>query len=214
VITVECLLSKSLGDICDQGNRPTCLAIAIATLNRKFAPQDLGPEYFYRSAVALIPGWAPGQGLRMAAAKKASALGHPVEKDYPYQASEPTIPLEALPQGLTLYGKAVDFYRADISKVMSSLQSGVVVGLGLRLTREFYRPDGDIVVFSSSVMPGTMIHAVVVVGMGYDEHKEPWFLIRNSWGSGWGANGCAWISSTYVTAHATCAFGVEHGSSD
>ncbi|UVM66795.1 C1 family peptidase [Pseudomonas sp. B21-009] len=213
MITVECLLSESRSAANDQGNRPTCLAFAIATLNRKFAPQDLGPEYFYRSAISLIPGWCPGQGLNVAAAKTASALGHPIELDYPYQPAEPTTPLEALPTGLTLYGRAVEFYKPNISRLMSSLQAGEAVGLALRLTREFFTPTGDIIGFSNIVLPGTMIHAVVVVGMGYDEHQEPWFLIRNSWGAGWGANGYAWLSSTYVTAHASCAFGVEHGSS-
>ncbi|WP_432710899.1 hypothetical protein [Pseudomonas syringae] len=41
-----------------------------------------------------------------------------------------------------------------------------------------------------------------------------WFLIRNSWGEAWGNNGHAWIPAKYIAAYATCAFGVEYGSSD
>lgn len=213
MITVECLLDESKGNANDQGDRPTCLAFAIAVLNRQFAPEDLGPEFFYRSAIALIPGWKPGHGLQVPAAKAASSLGHPIELDFPYQATEPTIPLGSLPTGLTLYGRAVEFRKADINWLISNLQGRIAIGLALRLTLTFYRPNGDVIAFSDAVLPGTMIHAVVVVGLGYDEHGEPWFLIRNSWGAGWGVNGYAWLSSTYITAHAACAFGVEHGSS-
>lgn len=213
MITVECLLDESKGNASDQGDRPTCLAFAIAVLNRQFAPEDLSPEFFYRSAIALIPGWKPGHGLQIPAAKTASSLGHPIEPDFPYQATEPTIPLGSLPTGLTLYGRAIEFRQVDISWLISKLQGRIAIGLALRLTLTFYRPEGDVIAFSDAVLPGSMIHAVVVVGLGYDEHGEPWFLIRNSWGGEWGVNGYAWLSSTYVTAHAACAFGVEHGSS-
>ena len=46
MITAEVLLDASRQPAKNQGNRPTCLAFAISDLNRQFAPEDLGPEFF------------------------------------------------------------------------------------------------------------------------------------------------------------------------
>lgn len=43
-------------------------------------------------------------------------------------------------------------------------------------------------------------HCVVVAG--YDTTREPgkvWFLVRNSWGAGWGKAGYFWMSEDYIT---------------
>lgn len=43
-------------------------------------------------------------------------------------------------------------------------------------------------------------HAVLCVG--YDTTHEPgktWFLVRNSWGEGWGEGGYFWMSEDYIT---------------
>ncbi|BCS41875.1 hypothetical protein Pta6605_02060 [Pseudomonas amygdali pv. tabaci] len=60
-----------------------------------------------------------------------------------------------------------------------------------------------------------LLHAVVAIGVVYEDgNSAPWFYVRNSWGPNWGVNGHAWISGTYVSAHAECAFGVENGKTD
>jgi hypothetical protein len=213
VITVECLADDAPVLAKDQGNRPTCLAFAIADLNRRYAPEDLGPEYFYQAAIALIPGWLPGNGLQIPAAMEASRLGHPIEREFPYQDEEPLVAINTLPP-LQLYGRSVSFFDADVERVISTLQAGSSLGLALRLTVDFYQPIEGVISFSETIIPGAMVHAVVAVGLGFDSNGEPWILIRNSWGEAWGLKGHAWVSSTYIAAHAACAFGVEHGSSD
>jgi len=45
---------------------------------------------------------------------------------------------------------------------------------------------------SESVVGG---HAVV--GVGYDDAKQ-WFIVRNSWGAGWGLKGCFMLPYAYV----------------
>jgi len=214
VITVECLVDQQPVKARNQGNRPTCLAFAVTDLNRSFLDEDLGPEYFYRATLSRIPDWKPGDGLQIPAAIEASQLGHPTEREYPYQVDEPAIPLEALPDNIALHGRPIDFFTVDVGHLIGRARALVPMGLALRLTVDFYRPVGGIIEFSPIVLPGAMMHAVVVVGLGYDEDSQPWFLIRNSWGGAWGLDGHAWISASYIESHAACAFGVEHGSSD
>lgn len=214
MITPEILVDANPVEAKNQGNRPTCLAFAIADLNRRFAAEELGPEFFYRATIANIPNWQPGNGLQIAAAQIASALGHPVERLFPYLEDEPGLPLEVLPMHLEFFGHPVQFIDPDLGWLISNMQAQVPVGLALRLTIDFYRPQDGIILFSEAVLPGAMVHAVVAVGLGYDSDGEPWFLIRNSWGAAWGLDGHAWVSSTYIATHAACAFGVVHGSTD
>lgn len=214
MITVECLVDKLPVAAKNQGNRPTCLAFAVTDLNRSFVDEDLGPEYFYRATLSRIPGWKPGDGLQIPAAIEASQLGHPTEREYPYQTAEPQLPLEPLPEHLALHGRSIKFFAADVGHLIGSMQAMVPMGLALKLTLDFYRPVEGVISFSPTVLPGAMMHAVVAVGLGYDEGSQPWFLIRNTWGEAWGLNGHAWISAAYIESHAACAFGVEHGSSD
>lgn len=214
MITVVCLTDSAPVSARNQGNRPTCLAFAVTDLNRRFSEDELGPEYFYRATIQRIPGWKPGDGVQADAAAEASQAGHALEAHFPYQVDEPVVPLQALPDALDLFGKPVRFFDPDIGQLIDSVHRGVPLGLALRLTYEFYSPAEGIIPFSQSLLPGAMQHAVVVVGLGHDPHGGIWFLIRNSWGVQWGQNGHARIPVDYIAAHATCAFGVEHGSSD
>lgn len=212
MITVECLTDSSPVMARNQGNRPTCVAFAVTDLNRRFAEDDLGPEYFYRATVQRIPGWKPGDGVQADAAAEASQAGHALEAHFPYQTVEPAVPLETLPDTLDLFGHPICFFNADVGQLIDSIRMGVPIGLALRLTYDFYSPADGIIPISHLALPGAMQHAVVAVGLGHDAHGETWFLIRNSWGKDWGQNGHAWIPAAYIAMHATCAFGVEHGS--
>lgn len=212
MISVECLTDDCPVGARNQGNRPTCLAFAVIDLNRRFTDNDIGPEYFYRATIHRIPGWMPGDGIQAAAAAEASQAGHAREAHFPYQDVEPVVPLEPLPEALELVGHPIRFFNADVGDLIASMRSGEPVGLGLRLTHEFYSPVEGVIPFSHSLLPGAMQHAVVAVGLGHDAQGKPWFLIRNSWGEEWGQRGHAWIPAAYIAAHATCAFGVEHGS--
>lgn len=208
MITIECLVDSIPVKARNQGNRPTCLAFAVTDINRQYAPEDLGPEYFYQATVQRISGWQPGDGLKMSAAIDASKSGHPLEREFPYQVGEPDIPFVVLPTALTMHGHPIGFYNADVGWLISKMQAGVPIGLALRLTIDFYNPVDGQIPFSALTLPATMIHAVVAVGLGQDEFGEYWFYIRNSWGDGWGQDGHAWIPSAYIVAHAACAFGV------
>jgi len=197
-----------------QGRRPTCLAFALSDLNRPKSPADLSPEYLYRAAAIMTPGWGPGGGITFDAMREASRIGQPEEAAFPYCSEEPSLPIPDLPSGLQHYGDLLQCVSADPTDIACFISAGQPIGLGLRVTPEFFKPEGGLVAFGDQVMPG-LLHAVVAIGVGHEEgNSAPWFYVRNSWGPQWGVDGHAWISGAYVSAHAECAFGVENGKTD
>lgn len=207
MIKEEIILGQASQPTRDQGIRPTCIAFALTEVELMAAPgmQALSPEYLYQSAARQTPGWMPHAGVPLGAALAAATAGQPIEADYPYQAIEPTAPIPPLPNSFPLYGLPVQYYPTDIAQVIQTLRSGAPIGLGLQLTESFCRPVNGIVAFEANVRPDEL-HAVTAVGLGWD-HTEPHFLVRNSWGAGWGIQGNAWLPATYVQSHALCIFG-------
>jgi C1A family cysteine protease len=163
----------------------------------------LSPEYLYQGAALQTPNWIPDMGVPLKAALNAANSGQPVELAYPYQHSEPACPIPPLPS-LTLYGVKVGLAApVDVTKIIDLLRQGKPVGICLKLTSSFYSPLDGVVLFELVSLPD-VLHAVTIVGLGWDGN-DAYFLIRNSWGSVWGQDGHAWISSEYVIKHSICA---------
>lgn len=100
--------------------------------------------------------------------------------------------------------RAKNFYKIRtegdqlIQSIHSALQLNhpVVFGCPVGQELEDY-PGGDVTLDSPTVSLGN--HALIIVGA--DESKER-FLIRNSWGEGWGNVGHGWFSYQYITKSA------------
>lgn len=206
-------LSGTLGPINQQGNRPTCLAMALSDLNGHASVvfHALSAEYLYRAAANQMQDWKAGGGLDLVSALKAvSAPGQPSEDKCPYLPHEPmeTPPVLSVHEPADMYASAVTAHDLKPHEVVEALQSGRPVGLVLKLTPTFYQPVAGRVDFSAQVLPG-LRHAVIATGVGtHDATKEIHFLIRNSWGVGWGNNGSAWLPLAYVQSHAVKSFKV------
>lgn len=191
----------------DQGVRPTCIAFALSEINlQHVADLDaLSPEHLYQAAASAIDGWSPGDGVPLGLAIQAASNRQPAERDYPYQQEEPQVPVKYPSGGFHLYGSEVRLEPHDCASLMYSLRGQRPMGLGLQLTPSFYRPIAGVVEYEEEIVQGAL-HAVTVVGLGWLE-SEPHFLIRNSWGAGWGIDGNAWLPGAYIGIHARCAFG-------
>jgi hypothetical protein len=206
-------LRTSHGVARDQGSRPTCLAFALSDLGGQAhaLPGEFSPEHLYREVAYKTPGWAPGAGLEIGPAiKVAQSPGHAFEADFPYQAIEPTHPVEPNAPSSAHRITTLMTRVADIGDLMQQLKQGSSVGLVIRLTPEFLQVNkwGAVVPFSTAALANGMSHAVLVVGYGTcSVSNELHFLIRNSWGPSWGDGGHAWVSSQYVSHHAICSFG-------
>lgn len=207
-IKEEVVLEQAKHSVRDQGRRPTCIAFVMSELNLPFARDvdALSPEYVYQGAAHLTPAWMPGSGVTLDVALQAASFGQPIEGDFPYQIAEPIAPVAALPSTFDLYGGKIDLVPRDIESICQMLREHRPIGLGLKLTENFYVPVDGIVTFEPAALVPVVLHAVAVVGLGW-EGEEPYFLIRNSWGDGWGIGGNAWLPGAYVREHAICAFG-------
>lgn len=205
MITIELTFPQSTLIARDQGRRRTCLAFALCEVEHDHSPNGLlSPEYLYHSAAARSPKWFPDYGLDLHPALQA-AHQIALEADCPYKLTDPALPLAPLPSGIPLFGSPAHEFPVDTREIIRRLRAGMVVGLGLMLTQAFYAPVGGRVRDGTPVVPESG-HAVAAVGLGWKEGKA-FFLIRNSWGQGWGQNGCAWLSANYLQQHAQCAFG-------
>lgn len=207
-IKEEVILAQARFPARDQGLRPTCIAFALAELNLDAATsvEALSPEYAYQGAACLVPSWVPGTGVPLDAALRATSNGQPAESDFPYQAAEPIAPVPAPPTTFDLHGGSVAMLPLDTEVICAMLREHRPVGIGLRLTESFYMPVDGVVTFEAAALMPVVLHAVAIVGLGW-KNGEAHFLIRNSWGRGWGQEGSAWISVTYVREHSLCAFG-------
>ncbi|MDE6453204.1 MAG: C1 family peptidase [Muribaculaceae bacterium] len=94
-------------------------------------------------------------------------------------------------------GSAADALAANHRLITSALSEGFPVGIALKIYDNFgvgspyiNRPDADDVASG-----GEGYHAMVAVG--YSE-AEKCYIVRNSWGKGFGDNGYCYISAAYV----------------
>jgi len=207
-IKEEVILVQARFPARDQGLRPTCIAFTLAELNIDAATgaEALSPEYAYQGAASLIPSWVPGSGVPLDLALRAAYMGLPAELDFPYQAAEPSAPVPIPLTTFDLHGGGVAMLPLHTEIMCAMLHQGKPVGIGLRLTESFYMPVDGLVTFEATAILPQVLHAVALVGLGW-ENGELHFLIRNSWGCGWGQDGTAWASAAYLREHALCAFG-------
>ena len=84
-----------------------------------------------------------------------------------------------------------------IGQIITALNTEHPVEGGLSVTREFIR-DREGLVWNN--MDGTIVggHAILIVGWRYAPDGSYEFLIRNSWGTGWGNEGHCWFTEKLV----------------
>ncbi|WP_257814212.1 C1 family peptidase [Burkholderia glumae] len=211
-MTIHHDLSAALGPVRNQGQRPTCVAFAMSDLSRYYAKSEiLSAEYLYQSAAQNTPGWTSTSGTNIAQAVAVTAApGLPHEAFFPYQPTQPIPPIPALPVPTppdalhsTTFANGI---IAGAAYVKTRLAAGHPVGLVIKLTLDFHRPTEGMVAYTTKVIPNQR-HAVVATGYGtHDESAEDYIRIRNSWGTGWGDQGHAWLHVKYIENHTVTAF--------
>lgn len=214
-------LREQLEPARDQGRRPTCLSFAASAAHRSAHkhPTELSPEWLYYHATRR-DGLRPDQGSTIDATRAVILNdGQPDEMFWPYQGRDasphPYQPPSQRPVVVCCESGqrngSADRWRAEID-------AGSPVVITVFISPAFFQPArfvGPEPLMAEDAIPidPAMAHAVVLAGYG-DLNGTMHFLVRNSWGLGWGWAGYAWISEAYLTRRFAGAFVIQHGASD
>ncbi len=211
-------LRDLVGDtVLDQGLRPTCVPFATSAVHeatRSEAGADrahLSPEAIWHYC------WhhqlADGLGMVLMSATAALELdGQPLLTDWPYN-GELGVGTEDAPAaaGAPPWSRATlqrldlarDGVEGDIEAALARRQATILV---IEVTDEFRMADheeGHIAIPDVRAKNGGY-HAVACVGARTDSDRGRLLLIKNSWGTDWGAAGYGWLPPEYLVA-----FGAE-----
>jgi hypothetical protein len=191
--------------VTDQGQRPTCLSMALTSAHEQVTGATLSAEYLHWAS-ASYPG---GRGFPRAAGLALADRGQPPEQQWPYR--------DDTDDGAVHYGpgpavvgpfrrRRADRRLADLDQIIAELRQGRWAVVALRVTDAFAAA-GDRIVLSDG--PGRAGHAVLAVGVAtvigdqlrpHLDAGDRLLCVRNSWGPGWGADGHKLISEDALNA--------------
>ena len=194
-------LRAQFGPARDQDPRPTCMAFAASDAHAGARPcwEPLSVEWAYYHALKR-DGVQPHQGVHLTTMLTTlRSDGQPVEACWPYitelftdlAAWKP--PSSADP----IFRRESEDASATVSAIVDRLDQDRPVLFTMSISPAFYRPDTAGVVASGEALMLKRVHAVVAVGHGA-RGAERFILVRNSWGTGWGFDGHAWVDTAYL----------------
>ncbi|WP_433053061.1 IPT/TIG domain-containing protein [Dactylosporangium sp. CS-033363] len=211
-------LITNLPPVGDQGQISSCVAWTIAhTIMGFYANRDSGtgapyaPLYLYMRAVT--KGGAPNVGLNPGVAlQEATANGVDTQDDYVqgvygYQTA-PTATEVANAANYKLSGWTtlwVGDKQGDKAKtaIKTAIAAGTPVAIGIPVFKDFMYLKGNALY---NTLTGTNLGGHMITAYAYDADGV-W--IRNQWGTGWGANGDAHLSWSFVTTDVQAAYTVN-----
>jgi C1A family cysteine protease len=210
----------------DQGDRPTCSAFAgsiliEALLQKNNINLNVSPEYLYyaskpdcqKNPCATVGSWI-GYGFEYS--QKKSSPDIPAINDCLYVNTVPSNNQTNLPlaDGCTNGQVQIKAFRyiTTMQQAYQEIQKGKSIFLSLKLSENFYDNKG--IIYSSEAKKGNTKlddhskgHAVVLVGVmplpskvQAVEGKYCW-IVKNSWGLGWGKGGYACLSDQWLANH-------------
>ena len=223
------VISRAFGPIIkNQKWRPTCSAFAairgieilLAQMGKEH--QSLSEQYFYwlsKPKCQKVPCQTKGSSATfgLSASSKSPLPDIPLTNNCPYNQSsekgnETQIPLP--PSCFQGFAQIKDFSFITSGKteeVIKALQNNFPIIVGLKLSSNFYKNKG-LVLMKDISQEGNLDlhakgHAVLLIGhmkLPSKLHKtegKVCFLTANSWGTGWGIGGHACLSERWVAHH-------------
>jgi len=217
VIAAQVDLRPYFSPIEDQGQLGSCTANSAVALveyfeRRSFDRHIDGSRLFTYKATRNLLGWVGDQGAYLRTTMGALALfGVLPEKFWPYEVAKFDVEPTAFCYAFASDYKAMQYFRLDpngaspatvLQNIKNYLNAGYPSMFGFPAYDEFMRPVGAKVAYPAPKSKLNGGHAIVAAG--YDDNMmigadKGALLIRNSWGTGWGDHGYAWMSYRYVT---------------
>lgn len=203
----------------DQGQRPTCLAMATTGAHEHEMKASANPEYLSAEYLHWASGNYPGgRGTPAAATAALLVDGQPPADQWLY--SETTNELEAAyappPEVVGPFAQRDSADQPlDFDDLVSALQAGRWPILGIRVTDAFAAAGAGIVLPDGTGRGGhavLLVGAARVTGNGLEPHLaagDRLLCVRNSWGSGWGLDGHKLITETALSQAFITAFTLD-----
>jgi C1A family cysteine protease len=193
----------------DQGQLGSCTANAIAgaiqfdRLKQQLTP-DFTPSrlFIYYNERAIEHSTASDSGAQIRdGIKSVAKQGDCPETEWPYVIAKfKTKPSAACYADARKY-KVVLYQRMaqTLSQLKCCLASGYPFVFGFTVYESF--ESASVAKTGHATLPRSgdaVIGGHAVAGVGYDDAKQ-WFIVRNSWGAGWGMKGYFTLPYAYVT---------------
>ena len=209
-------LTSKCPPVYDQGQIGSCTANAIAGAiefdRLKQGLQDFVPSrlfiYYNERAMEGTVNSDSGAMIRDGI-KSVATLGDCAEKLWPYDGS-PFPPNPKLTQkpsqpcyAQALKYKAVQYQRMTqiLNQLKGCLASGYPFVFGFTVYQSF--ESNTVAQTGHASMPSPsegVVGGHAVMAVGYDDAHQ-WFIVRNSWGNGWGMKGYFTLQYAYLTDH-------------
>lgn len=171
----------------------------------------LSVEHIYYHAITAYGGPMPPKGVPLDIALTAlknsgqcEEVGWPYLPTDPVQMSQWNPPSTATP----VYKHPSTACSLTVGDIVAKLDVDKPVTVAMAISNNFIYHTGGVLDYDP-IDVDVANHAMVAVGHGMQGNQNL-VLIRNSWGTGWGDNGHAWVTESYLAPRLLGASTIRH----
>lgn len=193
-----------MNQVNDQRNRPTCVAFAVTAAHEFFRKYDtkLSEEFLYRLCKIRDGNNNDGTSVQVAL-KNLESIGQVDSLNMPY---DPNVFDTSSRLTLNYFrdarSKRIPSWQQNIpliNQIERTIDSEKSIVCVIEVQKPFFYANKteNFIDLPQQEFYKDQYHAILLVGYGFDSLGQKYFVIRNSWGIGWGEVGYAYLSYEY-----------------